>query len=70
MWPRRVVAELATHSAALPEIYLTSAVERRGIAELHETLGGFALISRTTCLSMSPMTNPSSSHRPRLRTRS
>ena len=41
----RVVAELATHSAALPEIYLTSAVERRGIAELHETLGGFALIS-------------------------
>ncbi len=39
----RVVAELATHSAALPEVTLTSAAERRGIAELHETLGAFAL---------------------------
>jgi len=39
----RIVTELATHAAALPEVYLTSAVERRGIAELHETLGGFVL---------------------------
>jgi GTP-binding protein len=38
----RVAAELATHAAALPEIFLTSAVERRGIAELHETLAAFA----------------------------
>jgi GTP-binding protein len=39
---QRVVTELAAHSAAMPEIVLTSAVERRGIAELHETLAAFA----------------------------
>jgi GTP-binding protein len=38
-----IAAELATHVAAHPEIHLTSAVDRRGIAELHETLGNFAL---------------------------
>jgi GTP-binding protein len=38
----RVVAELAAHSAAHVEVYLTSAVERRGIAELQETLGALA----------------------------
>jgi GTP-binding protein len=37
-----VAGELAAHAAALPEITLSSAVERRGIAELHETLGAFA----------------------------
>ena len=38
----RVAAELAAHSAAHVEVYLTSAVERRGIAELQETLGALA----------------------------
>jgi len=41
----RVSAELASHAAACPEVHLTSAVARRGIAELHETLGGLALPS-------------------------
>jgi GTP-binding protein len=39
----RIAAELKTHPAACPEIHLTSVVRHRGIAELHETLGGFAL---------------------------
>lgn len=39
----RIVAEFAHHAAARPEIHLTSAVGRRGIAELHETLGSLAL---------------------------
>jgi GTP-binding protein len=39
----RIMAELATHVAAHPEIHLTSAVDRRGIAELRETLANFAL---------------------------
>ena len=34
--------ELARHVAAHPEIHLTSALERRGIAELRETLANFA----------------------------
>ena len=38
----QVAGELAAHAAALPELTLTSAVERHGIAELHETLGAFA----------------------------
>jgi len=38
-----ITAELAIHVAAHPEIHLTSAVDRRGIAELHETLGEFAV---------------------------
>ena len=38
----QVAGELTAHAAALPELTLTSAVERRGIAELHETLGAFA----------------------------
>jgi GTP-binding protein len=38
-----IAAELATHIAAHPEIHLTSAVDRRGIAELHETLANFAV---------------------------
>jgi GTP-binding protein len=42
---QQVVTELAVHSAAMPEIVLTSAVERRGIAELHETLAAFAAAS-------------------------
>jgi GTP-binding protein len=39
----RVMGELATHAAAHPELHLTSVVDRRGIAELHETLGSLAL---------------------------
>jgi GTP-binding protein len=38
----QVATELATHAAAYREIYLTSAIDRRGILELHETLGEFA----------------------------
>jgi GTP-binding protein len=39
---RRVAAELAAHTAAYPEIHLTSADERRGIEALRATLAGFA----------------------------
>ena len=39
----QITGELATHVAAHPEIHLTSAIYRRGIAELHETLGEFAV---------------------------
>jgi GTP-binding protein len=38
----RVAAELVSHTAAHPEIHLTSAEERRGIAALRATLAGFA----------------------------
>jgi len=39
----RVAAELATHIAAYPEIQLTSAEERRGIAALRATLADLAI---------------------------
>ncbi len=39
----RVSAELIRHTAAHPEILLTSAEERRGIAALRATLASFAL---------------------------
>ena len=39
----RTVAALAAHTAAHPEIHLTSALERRGIAALRASLGSFAL---------------------------
>jgi GTP-binding protein len=38
----QLMAELALHVAAHPEIHLTSALDRRGIAELRETLANFA----------------------------
>ena len=38
----RVSAELASHTAAHPEIMLTSAEARRGIAALRATLASFA----------------------------
>ena len=41
--PDKIRAELAPHVAAHPEIHLTSALDRRGIAELRETLASFAL---------------------------
>jgi GTP-binding protein len=37
-----VTAELARHSAAHPEIHLTSAEKGRGIAELRAALAAFA----------------------------
>src|SRR3984893_6078235 len=40
------VAELAAHAAAHPEIHLTSAVKRHGIAALRTTLGSLALADR------------------------
>ena len=40
--PDKIIAELAPHVAAHPEIHLTSALDRRGIAELRETLANFA----------------------------
>ena len=40
--PGNIMAELAPHVAAHPEIHLTSALDRRGIAELRETLANFA----------------------------
>jgi GTP-binding protein len=39
----RVIAELASHTAAHPEIQLTSAEQRRGIAALRATLADFAI---------------------------
>ena len=41
----RTRAEAATHTAAHPEIHLTSALKQRGIAELRATLGSFAVLS-------------------------
>lgn len=38
-----LASELARHPAAHPEIHLTSAVKRRGIAELRASVGDFAL---------------------------
>ena len=38
----QITCELAAHGAAHPEVHLTSAVDRRGIPELHEALGEFA----------------------------
>ena len=40
---QRVVAELGAHVAAHPEIHLTSALKRRGIAALRATLASVAL---------------------------
>ena len=42
----RTAAELARHAAAHPEIHLTSAAKRHGIAALRATLGSLALSER------------------------
>jgi GTP-binding protein len=39
---KRVADELTAHTAAHPEIHLTSAEQRRGIAALRATLAAFA----------------------------
>jgi GTP-binding protein len=44
----RTAAELATHTAAYPEIHLTSALKRYGIAALRATLGSLALAERVS----------------------
>ncbi len=41
----RTKAEIAIHAAAHPEIHLTSALMRRGIAALRATLGSFAVVA-------------------------
>ena len=41
--PDQIKTELADHVAAHPEIHVTSTVDRRGIAELPQTLADFAL---------------------------
>jgi GTP-binding protein len=43
----RTAAVLATHTAAHPEIHLTSATKRHGITALRATLGSLALAERT-----------------------
>ncbi len=53
----KIAAELAAHTAAYPEIHLTSADERRGIAALRATLGGFALV-RPAALAMAASGRP------------
>jgi GTP-binding protein len=44
----RTAAELAPHAAAHPEIHLTSAAKRHGIAALRATLGSLALAERAS----------------------
>jgi GTP-binding protein len=51
----RVLAELATHPAAHPEIYVTSVLNRYGIAALRATLGAFALFTATSAAIPVPM---------------
>src|SRR5262249_21947583 len=50
----RVVTELARHTAAYPEVHLTSAVDRFGLAALRATLSSFALGVPTVAAASSP----------------
>jgi len=50
----RVLAELATHPAAHPEVYVTSALKWYGIAALRATLGSFALLTATPAAMAAP----------------
>ena len=50
----RVVGDLAPHPAAHPEIHLTSAVKRQGIAALRATLGSLALSASTPAIMATP----------------
>jgi GTP-binding protein len=49
---RRVAAELATHTAAHPEIHLTSAQTQRGIVALRATLAALTLSIATAAMAM------------------
>jgi len=50
----RVVGDLAPHPAAHPEIHLTSALKRQGIAALRATLGSLALSVLTSAIVVTP----------------
>jgi GTP-binding protein len=50
----RVVRDLAPHPAAHPEIHLTSALKRQGIAALRATLGSLALSASTPAIMATP----------------
>jgi GTP-binding protein len=50
----RILAEMAAHTAAHPEIHLTSALKRRGITELRATLGSFAVFPPLPSIVTSP----------------
>jgi GTP-binding protein len=50
----RTRAEMAAHAAAHPEIHLTSALKRRGIAELRATLGSFAVCAAPLSIVAAP----------------
>ena len=48
----RTRAEMAVHPAAHPEIHLTSALKRRGIAALRATLGSLAVVTATSAVAV------------------
>jgi GTP-binding protein len=50
----RVAGEIATHIAARPEIHLTSALKRRGIAALRATLSALAAAEGTLAVPRQP----------------
>src|SRR5215469_1059885 len=50
----RAVGDLALHAAAHPEIHLTSALKRQGIAALRATLGSLALSASTPAIMATP----------------
>ena len=52
---KRTGTEMVAHTAAHPEIHMTSALKRRGIAELRATLGSFAASPALSSLVASPM---------------
>jgi GTP-binding protein len=51
----RTRGEIATHAAAHPEIHLTSALKRRGIAALGATLASFAVFAAPPSIVAAPM---------------
>jgi GTP-binding protein len=48
----RTLAEMTAHAAAHPEIHLTSALKRRGIAALRATLGSLAVVTATSAVAV------------------
>jgi GTP-binding protein len=51
----RIRGAIATQAAAHPEIHLTSALKRRGIAALRATLGSFAVLTAPSSTVAAPM---------------